>query len=115
MAKNHLLHRHHRRRNTTDCDIDRYFCTETIVYDEKYGGPFDLLGWWRENRFKYPTMARVARDYLAIPATSTSCERLFSGLRDTLGIRRHCLNADSMSALQFLKSFITEGPNDIFQ
>lgn len=65
--------------------------------------PFDVLKWWREYAERYPTMARVARDYLAIAATSTSCERLFSGGRDTFGIRGYCLNEESLQALLCLK------------
>ncbi|CAB5157817.1 unnamed protein product [Rhizophagus irregularis] len=42
-------------------------------------GEIDLLQWWKANESQYPHLAAMARDYLAIPATSTPIERAFSG------------------------------------
>ena len=39
---------------------------------------FDLLEWWKTHESKYPSLARMARQYLAMPATSAGVERLFS-------------------------------------
>ncbi|KAL4219493.1 hypothetical protein ACF0H5_022070 [Mactra antiquata] len=36
------------------------------------------LDWWKQNHFKYPKMALLAKKYLAIPASSVSSERIFS-------------------------------------
>ena len=38
----------------------------------------DILGWWKLNSKNNPNLSRMAKDYLAIPGTSTSSERLFS-------------------------------------
>jgi hypothetical protein len=39
----------------------------------------DLLEWWRSvGTKKYPNLARMARQYLGVPATSAGVERLFS-------------------------------------
>lgn len=38
----------------------------------------DILQWWKCNAHLYPTIAKMARDYLCIPATSVPCERVFS-------------------------------------
>ncbi|KAK9475625.1 hypothetical protein V1514DRAFT_320162 [Lipomyces japonicus] len=44
----------------------------------------------------------AARDYLAIPAAELSIERLFSGGRDLIGVRRYNLNGDTMRKLILL-------------
>ena len=38
----------------------------------------DPLQYWQENAEKYPTLATLAKYYLAVPATSAAVERLFS-------------------------------------
>ena len=38
----------------------------------------DLLEWWAENEIKFPALSVMARQYLGVPATSASAERLFS-------------------------------------
>ena len=38
----------------------------------------DPLEWWAENEIDFPALSIMARQYLGIPATSASAERLFS-------------------------------------
>jgi hypothetical protein len=38
----------------------------------------DVLAWWYEKWTVYPMLARMALDYLSIPATSVDVERIFS-------------------------------------
>jgi len=63
-----------------------------------------VLKWWHEHSNQYPNMSKMAKDYLAVPGTSVSVERLFSGGRDTLGIRRMSLGKDTMRTLTLLKN-----------
>ena len=38
----------------------------------------DILVWWRKNKHLFPDVARMARQFLACPATSAGVERMFS-------------------------------------
>ncbi len=53
---------------------------------------------------KFPRMAAVVRDYLAIPASKKAIKRLFSRGRDLLNLRRHSLNAETVRKLILLKN-----------
>ena len=44
----------------------------------KMSEDFDVLGWWKSNGFKYPTLQRIAKDILAIPVTTVVSESAFS-------------------------------------
>ena len=55
------------------------------------------------NSERYPVWASLARDFLAIMATSVSSERAFSAAGITISKRRNRLRGDIVEALQFLK------------
>lgn len=38
---------------------------------------FDILTWWKANSLKYPLLSRIARDVLAIPASTVPSEKCF--------------------------------------
>ena len=40
----------------------------------------DPLMWWKQHVQEFPRLARMVRQYLAVPATSVSPERLFSSV-----------------------------------
>jgi len=58
----------------------------------------DALKWWVENKYVYPKLHRMALDYLSIPATSTSVERVFSQGRHLLPFARNSLSPSSIRA-----------------
>ena len=61
-------------------------CLQGLVIDElreylsKPRAPSseDILKWWRAHETEYPTLSKMARDFLSIPATAVPAERLFS-------------------------------------
>ncbi|KAM3869480.1 uncharacterized protein ACN63O_006885 [Diretmus argenteus] len=46
------------------------------------------LSWWKTNAARYPTLAKLAKSLLCIPATSTPSERLFSAAGNIASKRR---------------------------
>jgi hypothetical protein len=55
-------------------EIERYFAEDV----EPPSKSFDALMWWKINSSKFPVLADVARDVLAIPITTVASESAFS-------------------------------------
>jgi hypothetical protein len=49
--------------------------------------------------FAYPLMAQAVRDFLPVPSAEVGIERVFSGGRDVLGLRRQSMSAEIMQWL----------------
>jgi hypothetical protein len=58
------------------------------------------------NAQRLPVWASLARDFLAIMASSVSSERAFSAAGITISKRRNRLKGDIVEALQFLKCLL---------
>jgi len=63
----------------------------------------------------YPTLAKMARDYLGIAGTTVDIEREFSNGVDLVVTKRGRLNADTIRACMCLKSWSDSGLFDIVQ
>ena len=57
--------------------------------------------WWCRHPFAYPTLARLAKKYLAIPASSAASERVFSAAGNAVTKKRSKLQDDPVDALVF--------------
>jgi hypothetical protein len=42
--------------------------------------PFDILAYWKNNTDKYPILAQIARDMMAIQVLTVASESAFSGV-----------------------------------
>jgi hypothetical protein len=60
---------------------------------------FDILGWWKQNGLKFPTMQKIARDFLAIPISTVASESAFSTSGRVLTPQRSRLKEDILEAL----------------
>ena len=60
--------------------------------------------WWKEHRHEWPQLACAMRDLLPCSASEVDVERLFSGCKDEIGIRRHALKAETIRVLTLLWS-----------
>lgn len=97
-----MLHKLQRQASPSVSDIDQYFDSPRVAITGTEG-PDWLYNWWRTHRGEYHQMAR---EFLAIPASEVSVERLFSAGRDLLGIRRLRLGADTMRILMLMKDVV---------
>ncbi|CAB5131700.1 unnamed protein product [Rhizophagus irregularis] len=61
------------------------------------------LTWWKTNKTRFPVLSKLARKYLAIPATSTPSERLFSEAGNVMTIKRTQLAPNMLENLVFCK------------
>jgi hypothetical protein len=78
-------------------EIIEYLREDKIPFNQN---PFE---WWLNKKNKYPVLARMARIYLAAPATSTPSERLFSDAGNLLSPKRTKLNSELFKRIMFLK------------
>jgi len=77
-----------------------------FLAEEELDSDADVFKYWKVNQSRFPTLARIARDYFAIQGTSAASERAFSGGRQTITPFRCSLNAESIRATQCLKSWM---------
>ena len=63
----------------------------------------DVLNYLQTNGHNYPTLRRIAIDFLACPASSVPCERLFSGGGEIAAKHRAQLGAARFEELQVMK------------
>ena len=65
------------------------------------------IEWWdKVGQQRYPTLYRMALDYLSIPSTSCDCERAFSRARRTVTDDRNRLGGATIEALQLQKNWL---------
>jgi hypothetical protein len=72
---------------------------------------FDLLGWWKNHEQDYPVLANMARDYLAVQASSVPSERVFSSSGLFISDRRTRLSNDTIQASMCLKHWERDSLN----
>ena len=77
---------------------------EKYKVDEELHPDADPLEWWKEHSKKYPILSRASKKYLAIPATSSPSERLFSKAGNITTPLRNSLKPDKVDMLTFLDS-----------
>jgi hypothetical protein len=86
--------------NRTRCELElQSFCHNSVgvPFKDTEGEFQDPLGWWKEKEPTYPILAKLAIEYLAIPATSAPSERIWSRLANMLSIRRSLMNPEIAS------------------
>lgn len=67
------------------------------------------LDWWREHQHRFPVLSKLARDYLAVSATSCACERTFSAAADVCTPSRGGMVPKTMERLVGSQAWMKEG------
>ncbi|WP_461384565.1 hAT family dimerization domain-containing protein, partial [Devosia indica] len=62
-----------------------------------------VLDWWRVHQAAYPTVSILAAEYLCIPASSASVERMFSVNGHQLNKRRRAMEESKVNQLTVLR------------
>ncbi|XP_048136291.1 uncharacterized protein LOC125315429 isoform X2 [Rhodamnia argentea] len=65
----------------------------------------DVLEWWKVNSTRYPRLCLMARDFLAVQATSVSAEDMFCGKGDEIDRQRYTMPHDSTQSLLCIRSW----------
>lgn len=87
-------------KSSVEEELEKYLTSTSVVQDEEKD---DILSYWREHQKLFPLIASIARDVLAIPASNTSVERLFSSCKNTVTDKRTRLGAEKLNKLMFLQ------------
>ena len=69
----------------------------------------DVLEWWKVNSTRYPRLSAMARDFLAVQATSVKPDELFYSKGDEIDKQRFCIPHDSTQAILCIKSWTQRG------
>lgn len=69
----------------------------------------DVLDWWKVNSTRYPRLSIMARDFLAVQATSVIPEEVFCSKGDEIDKQRLYMPHDSTQAILCIKSWTQGG------
>jgi len=102
--------------NDLECrsEVDRYLldgCEANII-------DFDILNWRKVNALKYHTLAKIARDVLAIPISTVAFESAFSNEGRVLDTFRSSLSPLTIEALICTQDWLKNHPiihKEVFQ
>lgn len=86
---------------TKKSDLDCYL-EEPVIPGSQY---FDALTWWSTAGAKYPTLSRMARDFLAIPVSLAASYEAFYTKPRPADESLVCLKPDLMNALMCTRSW----------
>jgi hypothetical protein len=93
-------------------------CNELQRYLEEDFHPrtpdFDILKWWAVNSPRYPVLGNIARDVLAVPASTVASESAFSTCGRVITDHRTSLGAESVEALMCFGDWIRRGGKHFF-
>ncbi|RDX88049.1 Zinc finger BED domain-containing protein DAYSLEEPER, partial [Mucuna pruriens] len=73
---------------------------------------FDVLGWWKLNRLKYPTLSKMARDILSVPVSTVPSDSVFDNRSKEMDQYRSSLRPETVEALVCTKDWMQYGADE---
>nr|KYP35603.1 Putative AC transposase [Cajanus cajan] len=70
---------------------------------------FDVLGWWKLNKLKYPTLSKMARDILSVPVSTVAPDSVFYSKSKEMDRYRISLRPETVEALVCAKDWMQYG------
>ncbi|CAK5283032.1 unnamed protein product [Mycena citricolor] len=87
-------------------ELNEFWCAAQVY---GAGDAQKPLLWWKEFGTHFPVASRMARDFLVIPGTSVSVERLFSQARNVCQDTRSSLKASTIKEAMLTKMWLKAG------
>jgi len=88
-------------------ELESYLSKVTIHRSDQ----FNILAWWQMNSAEYPTLSRMVRDILAVPASTVASESAFSTGSRVLSDFRSRMTPETVEALVCLQDWIRASGN----
>jgi hAT family C-terminal dimerisation region len=89
-------------------ELDSYLEDDVLELEEDEN--FNILQWWKKNSELYPTLAKMARDFLAVPVSTVASESAFSAAGRLTDHLRNSMGAETLESLICTKDWF--GPDD---
>ena len=90
------------KRRQSSNELDRYLKEELLPRKEEV----DILEWWKTNVSNYPVLSKMARDILAIPASTVPSESAFSTGGRVVSDYRSSLTPSTVEVLICLQDWL---------
>lgn len=88
-------------------ELESYLSKVTICRSDQ----FNILAWWQMNSAEYPTLSRMVREILAVPASTVASESAFSTGSRVLSDFRSRMTPETVEALVCLQDWIRASGN----
>ncbi|XP_073132368.1 zinc finger BED domain-containing protein DAYSLEEPER-like [Henckelia pumila] len=84
------------------CELDRYLQESVSPRVDE----FDVLGWWKVNCMKYPTLSKMACDVLSISVCTVPASSVFDTKKNEMDSYRSSLRPETLEALVCAKNWL---------
>uniref|UniRef100_A0A803MEP1 HAT C-terminal dimerisation domain-containing protein n=1 Tax=Chenopodium quinoa TaxID=63459 RepID=A0A803MEP1_CHEQI len=96
-----LIKKNKKRKANVRCELDHYLEDDALPESSN----FDVLNFWKTD-LKYPTLRKIAKDILAIPASTVASESAFSMGGKAVSPQRSTLHANTVEALMCMQNWL---------